>query len=43
VFEAHALRERFEREMRPYILNEERDARTLLLWIDEYFGPRDGA
>jgi len=33
------LRVRFEQEMRPYVLNEDRDTRTLLLWLDEYFGP----
>lgn len=41
VLDPGTLRERFEREMRPYVLNEERDARTLLLWLDEYFGPGD--
>lgn len=32
------LKERFEAELRPYLLNEEREALTLDLWLEEYFG-----
>ena len=32
------LEDRFERELRPYLLNEDREAATLNLWIEEYFG-----
>lgn len=32
------LEDRFERELRPYLLNEDREAATLQLWIEEYFG-----
>ena len=37
VLRPDVLRERFEREMRPYVLNEDRAARTLTLWLDEFF------
>ena len=32
------LQDRFEKELRPYLLNEVREAATLKLWIEEYFG-----
>lgn len=32
------LEDRFEKELRPYLLNEDREAATLKLWIGEYFG-----
>lgn len=31
------LQERFESELRPYILNEGRDGLTLELWLEEFF------
>jgi hypothetical protein len=34
------LVERFEAELRPYVLNEERAAATLRLWLDEFFGAK---
>ena len=34
------LRRRFEKELRPYVLNEERHTTTLRLWLDEFFGAR---
>jgi len=37
VLHPEILRERYEREMRPYVLNEDRATRTLLLWLDEFF------
>jgi hypothetical protein len=36
------LRERFKREMRPYVLNADRTTRTLSLWLEEFF-ERGGA
>lgn len=33
----HSLEERFNKELRPYLLNEDREAATLRLWIEEYF------
>ena len=32
------LRERFEAEMRPHVLNEARETLTLHLWLEEFFG-----
>ena len=32
------LEDRFENELRPFLLNEDREATTLRLWIEEYFG-----
>ena len=31
------LEERFEAELRPYVLNEAREQTTLRLWLDEFF------
>lgn len=31
------LQERFDKELRPYLLNENRETATLKLWIEEYF------
>ena len=31
------LQDRFEKELRPYLLNEDREAASLQLWIEEYF------
>jgi len=31
------LQERFDNELRPYLLNENRETATLKLWIEEYF------
>lgn len=38
--DSRRLKERFESELRPHLLNEERETRTLQLWLDEYFGNR---
>jgi hypothetical protein len=35
------LLQRFEAELRPYILNESREGLTLQLWLDEFFGGRE--
>ena len=32
------LEDRFEKELRPYLLHEDREAATLELWVEEYFG-----
>lgn len=32
------LQERFDTEMRPYLLNEARETLTLELWLEEFFG-----
>ncbi len=32
------LQDRFDKELRPYLLNADRAAATLELWIEEYFG-----
>jgi hypothetical protein len=34
--DAGVLKERFETELRPYVLNESRTKATLDLWIDEF-------
>ena len=34
------LKERFEAELRPYLLNESRETLTLELWLKEYFEER---
>jgi hypothetical protein len=36
------LMERFEAELRPYVLNEAREALTLQLWLDEFLGGKEG-
>jgi hypothetical protein len=36
--DSRRLKERFESELRPHPFNEERETRTLELWLDEYFG-----
>lgn len=36
------LEERFETELRPYVLNEDRQVATLQLWLDEFFAPKRG-
>ena len=33
----HCLEHRFQKELRPYLLDEDREAATLKLWIEEYF------
>lgn len=35
--DAATLEDRFERELRPYVLNEERSRTTLELWLEEFF------
>jgi hypothetical protein len=42
LIQAQVLKERFEREFRPYALNESRSALTLELWLDELFGESQG-
>ena len=37
VVDPRSLKRRFEVELRPYLLNEQRDSKTLELWLDEYF------
>lgn len=37
IIDGRVLRERFDAELRPYLLNEARDALTLELWLEEYF------
>ena len=39
--DSRILSERFEREMLPYVLNEDRSKTTLDLWIEEFFRHRD--
>lgn len=39
VIDPGLLNERFEEELRPYVLNEAREAITMSLWLDEFFGP----
>jgi hypothetical protein len=36
------LEKRFEAELRPYVLNEDRHIATLRLWLDEFFGSKSG-
>ena len=35
------LIERFEAELRPYLLDETRQARTLELWVEEFLGEEE--
>ena len=37
------LEARFEAELRPYVLNEERHLAALRLWLDEFFEPEVGS
>jgi hypothetical protein len=37
VLDPEVLWERFDSELRPYVLNEDREALTLSLWLDEFF------
>lgn len=37
VLDPRLLRERFERELRPYVLSEARDSLTLEAWLEEFF------
>lgn len=39
VLDRRVLEKRFEAELRPYVLNEDRHVAALGLWLDEYFGP----
>jgi hypothetical protein len=36
------LEERYEAELRPYVLDEDRHSGALRLWLDEFFGPKSG-
>ncbi len=38
VLDEQLIRSRFEAELRPFLLNEAREALTLQLWLDEFFG-----
>lgn len=38
ILDGRVLKKRFDAELRPYVLNEERALLTLDLWLDEYFG-----
>ncbi len=38
--EPRILQERFEAELRPYVLNEDRHIATFRLWLGEFFGPK---
>jgi hypothetical protein len=42
VINQHALQMRYEVELRPYVLNEDRHTTTLRLWMDEFFGQGGG-
>jgi hypothetical protein len=42
IIESRILEERFEAELRPYVLNEDRHIAALRLWLDEFFGPKSG-
>ena len=42
VIDQHTLQMRYEAELRPYVLNEDRHTTTLRLWLDEFFGERVG-
>ena len=39
VIDSRLLKKRFEEELRPYLQNEAREALTMQLWLDEFFGP----
>jgi len=41
VLDRHRLEERFEVELRPYLLNEKRETLTLELWLAEFFGKEE--
>ena len=40
LIDKHVLEERFEAELRPYVLNEDRHNDSLRLWLDEFFGAK---
>ncbi len=42
VIEPRLLEKRFETELRPCVLNEDRHAAVLRLWLDEFFGEKGG-
>jgi hypothetical protein len=37
------LEKRFEAELRPYVLNEDRHVAAPRLWLDEFFEPKGGS
>lgn len=43
LIDPRVLEERFETELRPYVLNEDRRTATLRLWLNEFFGPKGGS
>lgn len=40
--DADVLQKRYDTELRPYVLNEDRHTTTLRLWLDEFFGEKGG-
>lgn len=43
VLDRRVLENRFEAELRPYVLNEARHVAALRLWLDEFFEPEGGS
>jgi hypothetical protein len=43
VIDRRVLENRFEAELRPYVLNEERHVAALRLWLGEFFAPKGGS
>lgn len=43
IVDQDVLRKRYEAELRPHVLNEDRHTTTLRLWLDEFFGEKGGA
>ena len=43
VIDRRVLEKRFESELRPYVLTEERHVAALRLWLDEFFEPKGGS
>ena len=41
VLDRRQLEERFEQELRPNLLNEERETLTFELWLGEFFGKKE--
>lgn len=42
LIDPRVLEGRFEAELRPHVLNEDRHTAALRLWLDEFFGPKGG-
>ena len=43
VIDRRVLERRFEEELGPYVLNEDRHVAALRLWLDEIFEPNGGS